>query len=192
MKAEFHIANRQRLYAEMADGSAAVLFSGHAPRHPVRNETASPSVEASMAAKHAASMLCGAKCQNSATAEKIVSTCSTASLTEVESDSSTARKYPFMQVHWDINGSPSARMRRLEAAPTLPRIFAAAKSEKISRSAAIVQLTVRQNKKHFVTTERIVSRRFAAIAAVTMRVTARLMPEVDNVTASMNTEKINW
>lgn len=32
MKAEFHIANRQRLYAEMADGSAAVLFSGHAPR----------------------------------------------------------------------------------------------------------------------------------------------------------------
>ncbi|MGN0479777.1 MAG: aminopeptidase P N-terminal domain-containing protein [Hominenteromicrobium sp.] len=32
MKAEFHIANRQRLYAEMADGSAAVFFSGHAPR----------------------------------------------------------------------------------------------------------------------------------------------------------------
>lgn len=32
MKAEFHIANRRRLYAEMADGSAAVFFSGHAPR----------------------------------------------------------------------------------------------------------------------------------------------------------------
>lgn len=32
MKAEFHMANRRRLYAEMADGSAAVFFSGHAPR----------------------------------------------------------------------------------------------------------------------------------------------------------------
>ena len=69
---------------------------------------------------------------------------------------------------------------------------AAAKSEKTSRSAAIVQLTVRQNRKHFVTTERTVSRRFAAIAAVTMRVTARLMPEVESVTASMNTEKMSW
>lgn len=32
MTAEFHKANRQRLYAEMKDGSAAVFFSGSAPR----------------------------------------------------------------------------------------------------------------------------------------------------------------
>lgn len=32
MTAEFHKANRQRLYAEMKDGSVAVFFSGSAPR----------------------------------------------------------------------------------------------------------------------------------------------------------------
>ena len=32
MTAEFHKANRQRLYAEMKNGSAAVFFSGSAPR----------------------------------------------------------------------------------------------------------------------------------------------------------------
>lgn len=32
MTAEFHKANRQRLYAETKDGSAAVFFSGSAPR----------------------------------------------------------------------------------------------------------------------------------------------------------------
>ncbi|WP_418531179.1 aminopeptidase P N-terminal domain-containing protein, partial [Hominenteromicrobium sp.] len=32
MTAEFHKANRQRLYAEMKDGSTAVFFSGSAPR----------------------------------------------------------------------------------------------------------------------------------------------------------------
>ena len=74
-------------------------------------------MEASIAARQAASMLCGAKYQKSATAARIVSTCSTASLIAVESDSSTARKYPFMQVHSDMKGSPSARMRRLPAAP---------------------------------------------------------------------------
>ena len=161
-------------------------------RNPAKNETASPNVEAIIAAKHAASMLCGAKYQNSTTAEKIVSTCSTASLHEVESDSSTAKKYPFMHVHCDINGSPSAKMRRDGAAPALPKICAAAKSEKHSSKTAMVQLTVRQNKKHCVTTLRTVQRRFAAIAAVTMRVTAKLMPEVESVMASRNTEKMSW
>ena len=108
-------------------------------RNPAKNETASPNVEASIAAKHAASMLCGAKYQNSTTAEKIVSTCSTASLQEVESDSSTAKKYPFMHVHCDINGSPSAKMRRDGAAPALPKMCAAAKSEKHSSKTAMVQ-----------------------------------------------------
>lgn len=54
------------------------------------------------------------------------------------------------------------------------------------------QLTVRQNKKHCVTTLRTVQRWFAAMAAVTMRVTAKLMPEVESVMASRNTEKMSW
>ena len=49
-----------------------------------------------------------------------------------------------------------------------------------------------QNKKHCVTTLRTVQRRFAAMAAVTMRVTAKLMPEVESVMASRNTEKMSW
>ena len=56
----------------------------------------------------------------------------------------------------------------------------------------MLQLSTRQKRKHFVTTERTVSRRPAAMAAVTMRVTARLMPEVDSVTVSIKTEKISW
>ena len=159
--------------------------------HPVANETTSPKVEASIAAKHAFSMLCGAKTWKRITAVRIVRICSIASATEVESDSSTAKKYPFMQVHCDINGRPSARIRRQGAASFLPRMNAAAKSENARRRKEIVQLKARQNRKHFVTTERIVLCCPAAMAAVTMRVTAKLIPEVESVTASINTEKMS-
>ena len=55
-------------------------------------ETISPKVEAAMAAKHAASILCGTNFQNKNTVAPMVSICSRASETAVESDSSTARK----------------------------------------------------------------------------------------------------
>ncbi len=54
------------------------------------------------------------------------------------------------------------------------------------------RLRERQKAKHRATRERRVSRFSVAIAADTMRVTARLMPEVDKVTASRNTERISW
>ena len=162
-------------------------------RNPAKNETASPNVEAIIAAKHAASMLCGAKYQNSITAEKIVSTCSTASLHEVESDSSTAKKYPFMHVHCDINGSPQRQnAQRRRRARRCPKICAAAKSEKHSSKTAMVQLTVRQNKKHCVTTLRTVQRVVRRNGCRHHARHGQADAEVESVMASRNTEKMSW
>ena len=52
-------------------------------------------------------------------------------------------------------------------------------------------LMVRQNPKHLATTERTVSPLPFASAAVTILVTARLIPEVDSVTVSMNMENMS-
>ena len=55
-----------------------------------------------MAAKQAASRLWGARRQNSSTVAPMVSACSITSEKAVDKDSSTARKYPFMQVHLSL------------------------------------------------------------------------------------------
>ena len=64
-----------------------------------------------MAAKQAASRFWGARRQNSSTVAPMVSVCSITSEKAVDKDSSTARKYPFMQVHRDIKGSPTPKIR---------------------------------------------------------------------------------
>ena len=122
----------------------------------------------------------------------MVSSCSTVSETAVDRDSSTAKKYPFMQVHNDIKGSPTPRIRRQGAAWGVPRSTVAAGFAKRNSKAAMERLILRQNPKHLATVERITSRRPAAMAAETIRVTARLMPEVERVTVSMKMEKISW
>ena len=57
---------------------------------------------------------------------------------------------------------------------------------------AIPRLMERQNPKHRATVERTTCRFPVAMAAVTIRVTARLMPEVERVTVSIKMEKISW
>jgi len=157
-----------------------------------RNDVASPIVDAAMAAKQAASMLWGTNLQKKKTVAPIVSSCSSVSETAVDRDSSTARKYPFIQVHMDINGSPRPNILRQEAASGSPRKNPAAESAVRNRQRAMQRLIVRQKPKHLATTERTVSPFPLARAAVTMRVTARLMPEVERVTVSINIENISW
>ncbi|ARE60548.1 hypothetical protein ADH66_08860 [Acutalibacter muris] len=91
----------------------------------------------------------------------------------------------------DINGSPNPNILRQGAAVGSPRKIPAAKSAVKNRPTAIQTLMVRQNPKHFATTERTVSPLPFASAAVTILVTARLMPEVERVTVSMNMENIS-
>ena len=97
-----------------------------------------------------------------------------------------------MQVHRDIKGSPTPKMRRQGAAARSPKKRAAAGSARKNRPRAIPRLMDRQKAKHRATVERITSRRPLAMAADTMRVTARLMPEVDKVTVRAKMEKISW
>ena len=110
----------------------------------------------------------------------------------VERDSSTARKYPFMQVHRDMKGSPTPKIRRQGAAWAFPKNTAAAGFARKNNSRAMDRLMERQNPKHRATVERTTWRFPVAMAAVTIRVTARLMPEVDSVTVSIKMEKISW
>ena len=145
-----------------------------------------------MAAKQAASRLWGARRQNSSTVAPMVSACSITSEKAVDKDSSTARKYPFMQVHRDIKGSPTPKIRRQGAAAASPKNKRAAGLARQNSARAIPRLMERQNPKHRATVERITCRFPVAMAAVTIRVTARLMPEVESVTVSIKMEKISW
>ena len=144
-----------------------------------------------MAAKQAASRLWGTNRQNRNTVAPMVKVCSTPSEKAVDRDSSTAKKYPFMQVHRDIKGSPTPRIRRQGAAAGFPKKIRAAGSASNSSSALMDRLMDRQKPKHRATVERITCRRSVAMAAETILVTARLMPEVDRVTVSMKMEKIS-
>ena len=96
-----------------------------------------------------------------------------------------------MQVHRDIKGRPNPRTRRQGAAFGSPRNRAAAGSARKNSSRAIERLMVKQNSRHRAATERIRWGRPLAMAAETMRVTARLMPEVDRVTVRAKMEKIS-
>ena len=145
-----------------------------------------------MAAKQAASRLWGANLQNRNTVAPMVRACSMTSEKAVERDSSTARKYPFMQVHKDMKGSPTPRMRRQGAAWGFPKKTAAAGLARKNSSRAMDRLMERQNPKHRATVERTTWRFPMAMAAVTIRVTARLMPEVESVTVNIKMEKISW
>lgn len=96
-----------------------------------------------------------------------------------------------MQVQRDMNGKPNPKIRRQGAASGLSRNTVAAGPARKNRTAAIQRLIVRQKPKQRATVERILSLRPAAMAAETILVTARLMPEVDSVTVSIKTEKIS-
>lgn len=96
-----------------------------------------------------------------------------------------------MQVHSDINGNPNPNILRQGAALELPKKAVATTSDRKNRHNDIVELILRQNIKHFATVERTTSRLFAAIAADTILVTARLIPEVDIVTVNIKIEKIS-
>ena len=152
---------------------------------------ASPSVEESIAAKQAVSRLWGTNRQKRKTVAPMVRICSTVSENAVDNDSSTARKYPFIQVHRDIKGSPTPKIRKQGAAREFPKKTVAAGSAKKNSSAAIVRLMDRQKPKHFATVDRITWRFSVAMAADTILVTAKLMPEVERVTVSIKIEKIS-
>ena len=108
-----------------------------------------------MAAKQAASKLSGANFQKRITVTPIVKICSTVSENAVDRDSSTAKKYPFIQVHRDIKGRPTPKIRRQGAARGLPRKMEAAGFARKNSKAAMVKLMERQNPKHRATVDRI-------------------------------------
>ena len=108
----------------------------------------------------------------------------------MDKDSSTARKYPFMQVHRDIKGSPTPKIRRQGAAAVSPKNRWAAGPGQAEQRQGNPQADGKAEPKapgHGGANHLPLPGGYGP--QVTIRVTARLMPEVESVTVSIKMEK---
>ena len=122
----------------------------------------------------------------------MVRICSKVSAMPVTVPLSTAKKYPFNMVHIAIKGSPRLNILREEESFISPKSRSESKSERMYKIKATDKLKITAKMKQPFTVLFTAPLLSSAITVVTSLVTARLIPEVERVTAKVKTENISW